>query len=157
MFDTIIFFALYCFYYYFANVNNQILWIFPSFVSNQSSCLKFQSSCCPQSYYVFLPYMRYYPILVFCTFCGQMMIPNPPFNTTCIIETIVWFSNPLRASNFQWTVHVWLILTFVVQSLSRVWLFMTPWTATCQASLSFTIFWSLLRFMSIELVMVWGQ
>ena len=41
----------------------------------------------------------------------------------------------------------------VVQSLSLVWLFATPWTAACQVSLSFTISWSLLRFMSIELVM----
>ena len=29
----------------------------------------------------------------------------------------------------------------------------TPWTAACQASLSFTISWSLLKVMSIELVM----
>ena len=43
---------------------------------------------------------------------------------------------------------------FVVQSLSRVQLFATPWTAALQASLSFTIFWSLLKFMSIELVML---
>ena len=41
----------------------------------------------------------------------------------------------------------------VVQSLSHVWLFATPWTAACQVSLSFTISWSLLKFMSIELVM----
>ena len=41
----------------------------------------------------------------------------------------------------------------VVQSLSRVRLFATPWTAACQASLSFTISWSLLKLMSIELVM----
>ena len=33
----------------------------------------------------------------------------------------------------------------VVQSLSRVQLFTTPWAAACQASLSFTIFWSLLK------------
>ena len=32
-----------------------------------------------------------------------------------------------------------------VQSLSHVWLFATPWTATHQASLSFTNSWSLLR------------
>ena len=42
---------------------------------------------------------------------------------------------------------------FVVQSLSHVWLFATPWTAVCQASLSFTISWSLVKLMSIELVM----
>ena len=41
---------------------------------------------------------------------------------------------------------------FVVQSLSYVCLFATPWTA-CQASLSSTISWSLLKLMSIELVM----
>ena len=41
----------------------------------------------------------------------------------------------------------------VVQSFSHVWLFATPWTAACQVSLSFTISWSLLKFMSIELVM----
>ena len=41
----------------------------------------------------------------------------------------------------------------VVQSLSRVWLFVTPWTAACLASLSFTISCSLLKFMSIESVM----
>ena len=29
----------------------------------------------------------------------------------------------------------------------------TPWTGTCQASVSFTISWSLLKLMSIELVM----
>ena len=37
-----------------------------------------------------------------------------------------------------------------VQSLSPVWLFASPWTATCQASLSITNSWSLLKFMSIE-------
>ena len=40
-----------------------------------------------------------------------------------------------------------------VQSLSHVWLFVTAWTAACQASLSITSFWSLLKLMSIELVM----
>ena len=39
-----------------------------------------------------------------------------------------------------------------VQSLSRVQLFATPWTAARQASLSITNSWSLLRLMSIELV-----
>ena len=40
-----------------------------------------------------------------------------------------------------------------VQSLSCVQLFLTPWTAACQASLSLTISWNLPKFMSIELVM----
>ena len=46
-----------------------------------------------------------------------------------------------------------LLTVVVVQLLSRVWLFATPWTAAHQASLSFTISWSLLKLMSIELVM----
>ena len=40
-----------------------------------------------------------------------------------------------------------------VQSLSHVQLFTTPWTAACQASLSITNSWSLLKLMSFELVM----
>ena len=41
----------------------------------------------------------------------------------------------------------------VVQLLSHVWLFVTPWTAAHQASLSFTISQSLLKVMSTESVM----
>ena len=40
----------------------------------------------------------------------------------------------------------------VVQLLSHVQLCATPWTAACQASLSFTISWGLLKLMSIESV-----
>ena len=43
-----------------------------------------------------------------------------------------------------------LMYLFVVQLLNRVWLFVTARTATCQASLYFTVSWSLLRFTSIE-------
>ena len=43
--------------------------------------------------------------------------------------------------------------SFVVQSLSHVQLFATPWISAHQASLSFTISWSLLKLMSIESVM----
>ena len=41
-----------------------------------------------------------------------------------------------------------------VQSLSCVRLFATPWTVACQASLSITDSWSLLKLMSIVLVML---
>ena len=40
-----------------------------------------------------------------------------------------------------------------VQSLSRVWTFVTPWTTACQASLSITNSQGLLKLMSIESVM----
>ena len=42
----------------------------------------------------------------------------------------------------------------VVQSLSLVQLFVTPWTAACQASLPFTLSQSLLKLMCIESVML---
>ena len=51
---------------------------------------------------------------------------------------------------------VYILLDFFsvsVQSLSRVQLFVTPWTAACQASLSITNSWSLLKLTSVELVM----
>ena len=44
------------------------------------------------------------------------------------------------------------MVVVVVQSLSHVRLFVTPWTAARQVSLSFTISWSLLKLMSIESV-----
>jgi len=47
---------------------------------------------------------------------------------------------------------IWVELCFCC-SLSHVWLFAAPWTATCQASLFFTISWSLLKLMSIESMM----
>ena len=42
--------------------------------------------------------------------------------------------------------------TLVVQSFCHVWLFANPWTAAHQASLSFTISWSVLKLMSVELM-----
>ena len=42
---------------------------------------------------------------------------------------------------------------FVVQLLSHIWVFATPQTAACQASLSFTLSRSLLKLMSSESVM----
>ena len=40
-----------------------------------------------------------------------------------------------------------------VQSLSRIWLFLTPWIVACQASLSITNSWSPPKLRSIESVM----
>ena len=45
-------------------------------------------------------------------------------------------------------------MVIVVQLLSRVRLFVTPWTAAHQASLSITNSWSLLKLMSIESMML---
>ena len=55
----------------------------------------------------------------------------------------------------EWTELTILVsgIQHVVEFLCCVWLFATPWTAACQASLSFIISWSLPKLMSIELVM----
>ena len=45
----------------------------------------------------------------------------------------------------------------VAQSLSQVPLYETPWTAACQAFLSFTISWSLLKLMCIESLMPYNH
>ena len=54
-----------------------------------------------------------------------------------------------------WLLHVcppYYSISCVVQSLSCVQLFVIPWTAACQASLSFAISRSLLKFLSVESV-----
>ena len=48
-------------------------------------------------------------------------------------------------------VAIWFVV--IVHLLSCVWLFVTPWTAAYQASLSFTISWSSLKLMSIVSMM----
>ena len=45
------------------------------------------------------------------------------------------------------------MLLLLLSCFSRVQFCATPWTAACQASVSFTISWSLLRLMSLESVM----
>ena len=55
------------------------------------------------------------------------------------------------SDSFGHSLYCWVwnhTVAVVVQSLSCVWLFVTTWTAACQASLSFTIYWSLLKLMS---------
>ena len=71
--------------------------------------------------------------------------------TSCIQTFDIFFSTPL-------TLRI-IFLNFdsnysVCCSLSHVWFFVTSWTAALQASLSTTLSQSLLRFMSIELVLL---
>ena len=67
----------------------------------------------------------------------------------------VYFSTWIPSYNDVNLVIIYYLLTcfVVVQSLSHVQLFTTPWTAACQASLSITISLNLLTLMSIELLM----
>ena len=52
----------------------------------------------------------------------------------------------------EWRYILWHPIV-AVKSLSHIQLFVTPWTAACQGSLSFTISLSFLKLMSIESVM----
>ena len=61
----------------------------------------------------------------------------------------VWFI--VRKWN-SWNAGNFFFLTHSVQLLSRVWLFATPWTTACQASLSITNSRSSPKLMSIESV-----
>ena len=75
------------------------------------------------------------------------------------IYKMAWYVVILLEDNWQihgdllhYPFHFCMCLS-LVQSLSHVWLFATPWIAACQASLSITNSRSLLKLMSIESVM----
>ena len=59
----------------------------------------------------------------------------------------------LESSRKHTSTYLHSIYTVIVQLLSCVQLFATPWTAAHQASLSFNISWSLLKLTSIESAM----
>ena len=66
-----------------------------------------------------------------------------------------WKWNQMTSCEKELIIYSQIYKDFVfVQSLSHVWLFVIPWGAALPASLSFTISRSLLRFMSIESVML---
>ena len=77
-----------------------------------------------------------------------LLLPSPHLSLTkgCQVTgtLILWFLSNLLYHPMLHFVHS------SVQSLSRVRLFATPWTAACQASLSIAISWNLLKLMSIS-------
>ena len=72
--------------------------------------------------------------------------------TFCLFLSVSIFLNYLIQLDF-FNIRCEMLWLVVVQSLSHVWPFAIPWTAARQASLSFIISWSLLKFISIESVM----
>ena len=91
--------------------------------------------------------------------CWLSVCLTPPCTPSGVVEVIAaiaaWSSVSIEADGKRLCCSVFdSALQFSsVQSLSRVWLFPTPWTAARQASLSITNCWSLLKLMSIESVM----
>ena len=65
-----------------------------------------------------------------------------------------WMWTALEGEESKTMPRIWAWLFISVQLLSCVWLSATPWTEIRQAPLSFTISWSLVKFMFIELVML---
>ena len=106
-----------------------------------------------------VPYLRWDLLFCFWIFWGLWFL-----KAKCLLKQIIYaVQSIIQKHNF---VHLlgehsgylredsyYLSFVFVVQSLSCVQLFATPWTAACQASLSFTISQSLLKLLSIESVM----
>ena len=72
-----------------------------------------------------------------------------------ISKRIIKVIEPIQRAFVELDIYrqLFLVVVVAVQPLSRVWLFATPWTAACQAPLSITNSWSLLKFTPIELVM----
>ena len=68
-------------------------------------------------------------------------------------KTYLIMSTGYNLSQHPTTITIHYPLVVIVQSLSHVWLSVISWTVAHQASLSFTISQSLLKLMSIELVM----
>ena len=65
----------------------------------------------------------------------------------------LWLGRGMDFKDCGKPLAVWSRDVVIFQLLSHVWLFVTQWTAAHQASLSFTIYQSLLKLMSIESVM----
>ena len=83
--------------------------------------------------------------------------PTPQFKSISSSALSFLYSPTLIISiHDYWKCHISVEFSSV-QSLSRVWLFGTPWIAAHQASLSFTSSWSVLKVMSIELVIPYNH
>ena len=88
--------------------------------------------------------------------CYSLQLSHPllPLPTMSISLFSVSVSPLLSCKHIhQYHISRFHVVAVVVQSLSHVWLFKTPWTEARQASLSLTISQSLPKFMSIESLM----
>ena len=114
-------------------------------------------------FHLFLPWLLglscLISLLYFSSF-SQFQVFNNNFSCNSFTTTFIDFFPHFHVSSHgficKWTLKVLSdndIQISSVQLLSHVLLFATPWTAVCQASLSITNSWSLLKLMSIESVM----
>ena len=100
-------------------------------------------------------------IFIVCDHNMIIILLKSIFSSTVIDTGISWLSIYPPLEFLYWKVYIFYVANGYyicvthssVQSLSRVRLFETPWITACQASLSITNSWSLLKLMSIESVM----
>ena len=99
------------------------------------------------------------------TSAGTRVIPcsltrNAPYEsrfysfTWWFIQSLFWNTRISVGHQFRCNVMPIRALFIVVQVLSRIWLFATPWIAAHQGPPSYTISWSLPKLMSTGLVML---
>ena len=96
---------------------------------------------------------RFSPTFPSESFTVLTLTPESHSGSTPILITVDFFMTTKQLTPFSKKTE-WMSVQFsLVQSLSHVQLFATPWTAALQASLSITISRSSLKFTSIESVM----
>ena len=99
----------------------------------------------------------------FCTFCYRRLLTVSLYGG-CDTKILLFLKEVIFPESFRkakvflvlsfyWSFHNCWVLFSSVQFLSHIQLFLIPWTAAHQASLSFTFSQSLLKLMSIESVM----
>ena len=99
-----------------------------------------------------LPYFFFFSSCIFAASSSLWDLSSPTRDQTwalCSESRVLATGPPGNSQASPYSLHTFC----VVQSLSLVRLFLSPGTAACQAPLSSTISWSLLKFMSIESVM----
>ena len=74
------------------------------------------------------------------------------FLSSCVWSFVLLFRFHIQVKSYSNDIII--LVSVVIQSLSHVWLFATPWTIVHQTPLSSTISQSLLEFMSTEWMML---
>ena len=99
----------------------------------------------------FIIFFTYLYMLIFCNFHDHFLLTSCFFVFYAFTAQLICFY-PCLISRFFFYFFK-LIISVQFSSVVRLWLFTTPWTAACQASLSITNCQSLPKLMSIESVM----
>ena len=93
--------------------------------------------------------MTHKVMLIITHYLLKLFVNSYPHDKVTVNRNKCYTNNNINIIIFRHCISV-----VVVQSLSHFQLFVTPWTAAREASLSFTIPWTLFKLMSIELVML---